>query len=197
VGTRSGKPTNQEFAPLSIRTVNSERHTRHFDGWAGEETRYHNRWYFVMTRDSAFGWIFFLILFSVLVWWYTVQLRFYLLRYRSKRWPVVTATLQKGAVGRIASGKGGWVPAAFMGYAYVVQGARYAGYFALCGDESKIRALQTALTGGEVQVRYDPSDPNVSLLVDYVDSRFDGLTATQNPDLLNKSPAFDLQDAAR
>ena len=152
--------------------------------------------YLVMTRDS-FGWIFFLILLSVLAWWYTVQLRFYLLRYRSKRWPVATATLQQGVVGRVASGKGGWVPVAFMGYAYVVQSARYAGYFALCGDESKIRGLQTALPGGEVQVRYDPSDPIVSLLVDYVDSRFEGLTATQNPELLNRSPAFDLQDAAR
>lgn len=84
-----------------------------------------------------------------------------------------------------------------MGYAYVVQGVRYAGFFALYGDENQVSKLNDTLPGGTVLIRYNPSDPNSSFLVDYYDSRFAGLPATQNPDWLNQSPAFDLQDASR
>ena len=150
-----------------------------------------------MTRDSTFGWITLLTLLSVLVWWYVVQLRYFLRRYRSKGWPILTATLQKGAVGRIPRGKGASVPAAFMGYAYIVQGVRYAGFFALYGEDRKVHRVHDGLPGAEIQVRYRPSDPNVSLLMNYTDPRFDGLAATQNPDMLSASPAFDLQDSVR
>ena len=150
-----------------------------------------------MSGDSTFGWVSLLVLFSVLVWWYIVQIRHLVWRYRSKRWPSLPATLQKGAIGRISFGKGASAPATFMGYAYLVQGVRYAGFFALYGDDSKVRRLHDGLAGGAIQIRYNPSDPNVSLLVDYTDQRFDGLAATQNPEWLDQSPPFDLQDAVR
>jgi hypothetical protein len=147
--------------------------------------------------DSTFGWVFLLVPLSIIVWSYIVQIRYLMLRYRSKHWPSLVATLQKGSIGRISFGKGASAPATFIGYAYIVQGMRYAGFFALYGNDSKVRRLHADLAGGAIQIRYHLSDPNVSLLVDYTDQRFDGLAATQNPDWLDQSPPFDLQDAVR
>jgi hypothetical protein len=149
------------------------------------------------SHDSTFGLVIFLILLTVLASWYSRQLRYFLRLHRAKRWPVVAATLQKGAIGRVPVGKGASVPAAFLGYAYIVQGVRCAGFCALYGDDAKVRRLHDDLPGEEIQVRCDPSDPNVSFLKDYDDPRFDGLRATQNPDWLSRCPEFNLQDAVR
>jgi hypothetical protein len=73
---------------------------------------------------SAFELGFSLVLLLILGAWYFVQIRHLLRCFRSKRWPAVDATLQKGSIGKIALGKGASVPAAFVGYAYTVQGIR-------------------------------------------------------------------------
>jgi hypothetical protein len=150
-----------------------------------------------MSRHYTFEWASLLFLSLALGWWYFVQIRFLLRRFRSKRWPTIDATLQMGAVGRISFGRGASSPAIFMGYASIVQGVRYAGLIALYGADSQVRKLHDGLTGGPIQIRYNPSDPNVSYLVDYKDSRFDALAATQNPEWLDQSRAFDLLDAVR
>jgi hypothetical protein len=149
-----------------------------------------------MSRHGTFDWISLSVLLLLMCWWYFVQLRFLLQRSRSKSWPSVEAKLQKGAVGRISFGKGASAPAAFVGYAYSVDGVRYAGFFALYGDD-KVGRLNDALAGGSVQVHYKPTDPNVSYLMNRDDSRFEGLSATQNPEWLEQSQAFDLQNAIR
>ena len=74
---------------------------------------------------------------------------------------------------------------------------RYGGFFALYGDEIHVSEMSGRLAGGSILIRYDPSDPGVSYLADYNDPRFDGLTATQNPEWLDQSPVFDLQDVIR
>jgi hypothetical protein len=148
-------------------------------------------------NHNTFESVFFLVLLLILGAWYFVQIRHLLRRSRSKGWPAVEATPQRGSVGKIAVGKGASVPAAFVGYAYTVQGIRYAGFFAICGDDQRVRKLNEELVGGSIQVRYDPSSPNFSFLVNESDPRFDGLKATQNPDRLGQSPPFDLQDAIR
>jgi hypothetical protein len=149
-----------------------------------------------MTHDS-FKLMFFLALLLILAAWYFIQIRHFVRRSRSKRWPIVDATVQRGCVGKISVGKGGSIPAAFLGYAYLVQGVRYAGLFAICGDDTEVRKLNEGLAGCSIQIRYNPSSPSVSFLVDESDPRFDGLTETQNPDRLGQSPSFDLQDAIR
>lgn len=150
-----------------------------------------------MSHNNASEWLSLLILFLVLSCWYFVRIRFLLRRYRSKSWPAVEATLEKGVVGRISFGTGASSPATFVRYTYLVQGVRYAGFFALYDDDSHVRKLSDGLSGDTVQIRYKPSDPNISFLVDCNDSRFEGLAATQNPEWLEQSPAFDLQDAVR
>jgi hypothetical protein len=84
-----------------------------------------------------------------------------------------------------------------MGYPFKVDGARYAGVFAIYGDETRTLRLNQGLNGSPVKIRYSPADPNISCLVSDGDSRFEQLAVTQNPDWVNQAPAFDLQDAIR
>ena len=65
------------------------------------------------------------------------------------------------------------------------------------GEESALEKLAKDLRGGSLQIRHDPSDPTISLLADYTDSRFGGLQVSQNPDWLNQASTFDLQDVLR
>jgi hypothetical protein len=150
-----------------------------------------------MRQPDVFDWVFYAIMFSVLGYWAFAQIRYLVRRSRRSRWPTVDAVIQKGAVGAIPMGKGQPIPASFMGYAYVVQGVRYAGFFALLGNETLTQTLYDNLAGSAIQIHYDPSDPNVSFLEDYKDFRFGGLKATQSPDTLQYAPSFDLQDAIR
>jgi hypothetical protein len=150
-----------------------------------------------MIRNSTSDLVFSLVLLSVLVWWYSIQFRYYFRRYRAKRWPIIVATLQKGAMGGISVGKGASIPAAVIGYSYMVEGVRYAGFFAPYGDVVKAQTLLNDLQSHEIQIRYNPSDLKFSFLSEFNDPRFQGLTATQNPARLSNCPAFDLQDALR
>lgn len=118
-----------------------------------------------------------------------------LFRRRRKEWPVTDALIQKGTIGQVDLGEAGTKPAVFMGYAFKVNGVRYARYFVLFGNEGRVRDLHRRLRGSPLQVRYDPADPNSSFLVNYHDSRFEGLVASQAPTFLTAAPAFDLRDA--
>jgi hypothetical protein len=124
-------------------------------------------------------------------------IRYLLKGYRSRSWPSVTATIQKGAIGRITYGKGLSDSAIFSAYVYVLKSVRYVGFFALYGDEARVRKLHESLAGTMIQIRYDPSAPEVSCLADFYDSRFEGLTATQLQKWLDQAPALDLQEAIR
>jgi hypothetical protein len=128
-----------------------------------------------MSRDT-FEWIYLLALLSLLGWTCFVQIRNLLRRHRSKNWPTIDATVQTGALGGIFFGKGASAAATFVGYAF---------------------DLHRRLAGSVIPIRYDPSDPNISFLVESADPRFGGLAVAQNPEYLSQSPAFDLQDALR
>lgn len=150
-----------------------------------------------MHDPGIFDWLYFTVMYSVLGCYFFVQIRYLVRRYRRNSWPIADATVQKGAMGKVRVGRYGSVPASFLGYTYNVQGMRYGGYFVLCGKEATIKDLHEILPDQHIQIRYRPSDPNTSFLLDYKDSRFNGLKATQSPELLNQAPAFDLQDAIR
>ena len=116
--------------------------------------------------------------------WYAFQFRYYLIRRRSRRWPSTTATIQKGAVTRVGGARA-WAYGSFFGYVYAVRGVRYAGLFALIGNEQQGYELQEKLAGASIQVSYKPTDPNVSFVSDIYNPLFEGLTATQNPQWLD------------
>jgi hypothetical protein len=150
-----------------------------------------------MSEPGIFDWIFFLTLMLWLGWWYFIQAVYYFRRLRSRRWPTEEAIIQRGAFGGISVGRGPSIPASFLGYAFVVNSVRYAGVFAICGDQAFLHRLNDRLNGQTIKIRYNPSDPNMSFLVDYYDPRFGGKVATQNPERLESAPPFDIQDATR
>lgn len=150
-----------------------------------------------MSQSELFTCIYLLLLFSILVWWGWVEIPYIIRRVRSHRWPTAEATIQKGCFGAISLGRYGSIPVAFMGYAYTIQGVRYAGAFVLYRDLERLRRLSEALAGLVIQIRYDPSDLNTSYLTDTDDSRFEGLHVSQDPQWIEQAPPLDLQEAIR
>jgi hypothetical protein len=150
-----------------------------------------------MNHRDAYDWAWLSIMYAMLGVWAFVQIRYLIRRHGRNRWPTAEAIIQKGALGNVPIEKGATVHAGFLGYVFTVQGARYAGYFALIGDETRVQSTYDALAGSTIQVRYNPSEPDVSFLADYKDRRFEGLKVTQSPQILNRAPSFDLQDAIR
>jgi Protein of unknown function (DUF3592) len=148
---------------------------------------------------EVLDWIVRLLPISILIWWWLAQGRHAWRRFCSRRWPAATATIQKGSIGPISFGRGVTVSAVFLGYGFLAQGVRRAGIFAVYGtqDEDILRGLEERLAGASVEVRYDPSDLGVSYLVDIHDSRFEGLTVTQNPKWLSQAPEFHIGDVIR
>jgi len=150
-----------------------------------------------MREPGTFQWLVLLLLLVSLGWWGFVQLRGLFKRFSSRRWSTAEATIQKGAVGRVSSVRGSWTYGSFFGYAFAVQGVPYTGLFLIVGDQEQASALQNALAGMPLSVRYDPSDPNVSVVADLYDPRFRGLNATQDPEWLKQAPAFSIGDVLR
>jgi Protein of unknown function (DUF3592) len=150
-----------------------------------------------MSEPQTFEWILLVVLLAGMGWWYSVQIRHYLKRQSSRRWPTANATIRKGAVVRVSGNRGSWAYGSFLKYAFEVQDEGYAGLFALIGDEEHAVALQDRLADASLTVRYNPRDPNISFVADPYDSRFEGLTATQNPIWLDQAPPFQITNAIR
>ena len=105
------------------------------------------------------------------------QIRFYLRRFLSKRWPMASAIIRKGFIGVVSRGAG----AGFYEYAFAVREGQYLGKFIIIDSWEHAEQLQKKLEGLPISIRYCPTNPAVSLLVNLYDSRFDGRSATQNP----------------
>lgn len=150
-----------------------------------------------MHQSDIANWIYVAALFLILVSYLAAHIPYGLRYLRRKNWPIADAAVQNFTTGAVNRGKNWTVPARFVGYAFKVQEQRFGGYFVVLGKESALEGVRKNLQGCSVQIRYDPSDPATSLLVDYKDPRFAGLLASQDPDWLDQAPAFDLQDALR
>jgi hypothetical protein len=148
-----------------------------------------------MRAYGTFDLIWLGIMFCLMAWWVASESRYLLRRFFSRRWPTAEAMVQRGARGRISTGKGSSVAASFLGYTFVINQERHAGIFALPGPEESLKAVEDDLLGKTINVRYKPTDRNVSFVVDLYDSRFRGLRATQDPEFLSQAPEFHLKDA--
>jgi hypothetical protein len=145
---------------------------------------------------SAGSWIWWLAL-PLLALVLLPQIQYMVRQFRSVRWPVIDATIQKGPTGFVPIGGGQGTPACFVGYAFQVNGSTFVGLFGLYGWNDDVERVSKNFSGGSIRVRYDPTNPAVSYLNDLNDPRFGRLTPTQNPQHLERAPSFDLQDILR
>lgn len=107
------------------------------------------------------------------------SLRLGLRRAQSRNWPLVSGTVQRAYV---LPKWGWWAPGEYrsiFGYALPANGSRYAGFFALeANNEQDADALQKQLPGTTVMLRYNPGNPDISILQD---ERVAGRKLTQSP----------------
>jgi len=101
-------------------------------------------------------------------------------RGRSRSWPIAAGTVQPAGV---KPGWGFWAPAQYrsiFAYAFRANGSRsYVGCFAVEADrEEDALAMQKEMSGMAVTVRYDPENPDISILED---REICGRRITQNP----------------
>ena len=88
--------------------------------------------------------------------------------FRSRSWPVVPGSVQKGEILHSGPTKILQLPfRSLLGYAYKVNGRPYWGLFALVAeDRETAEKLQKQAEGSPVTVGYNPKNPEVSLLED-------------------------------
>ena len=100
-------------------------------------------------------------------------------RAQSRNWPLVTGTMQRAFV---LPGWGYWSSSKYrsiFGYAFPANRSRYAGFVALeAKNEEDADVLQKQLPGTSVMVRYNPNNPDISILEE---ERIVGRMLTQNP----------------
>lgn len=107
-------------------------------------------------------------------------LRQHFRRRYSRTWPAASGTVQAHAV---VKGYGFWAPDTYrsiLGYTFSASGSpRYSGLFALRAErEDTAQMLQKEAQGTTVTVRYNPENPDISVLED---EHILGRKITQNP----------------
>jgi hypothetical protein len=139
-------------------------------------------------------WALWLAIMAGLVWHYAPLVRHSYHLGQSPRWPAISAKIVGGAIGTIDNGRR-TLPAAFLSYRYSVNGAPFVGKFFL-RDETDIRlkSVKKAVTGAEIDIRYQPNNPSISVLNDFRDQRLGGFTASQNPLHLRQGAPPSLED---
>jgi hypothetical protein len=142
------------------------------------------------SRDPGiFEWVWLAATWCVLLFYIFIQIRYYWRRIEGRKWPRVEACIQDGTVGDVSLGRGASNVGAFFDYNFELDGIRHFGSFViLCGTRERAEEIVPKLKHLNLPVRYDPKDPDTSLLVDYYDLRFGGEVAIQNPECMNQAP---------
>ena len=104
------------------------------------------------------------------------------------------ATIQRGGVAMINTPTGIYARVGFFGYSYTVDGSQYAGLFAILCDPQDSERFQQKLSGGKIQIRYNPSNPETSFVENLRDPRFEGYKASQDPNWLSQAPDAGIRD---
>ena len=119
-------------------------------------------------------------------WAINRAVRYQLKLWRSRSWPTLPGTVQKGEI--LHSGRTNFLRVPFrslLGYAYTVNGHSYWGLFALIAEGlDTAEKLQKQADGKPVSVRHKPNHPEVSLLEE---REFLGRRVIQDPFHLDNS----------
>jgi hypothetical protein len=130
-------------------------------------------------------WAFIFIYICLYVTIISVNLHHFFCTVFTNDWPRAMATVTRDFVGQTRSGS-----VSFFQYRFTVEGTNFCGRFVVDPaprrgwqwlETTNAEALLTKLDGLTVQIKYNPSNPKISLLADYYDPRFDGGLASQNP----------------
>jgi|SRR5579862_9062785 len=103
---------------------------------------------------------------SLAVWGIFRAVRYHLKLFRSRNWPTVRGTVQKGEILQGGATTFLYVPCrSLLGYSYTIDGSPYFGFFAfIAQDRETAEKLQKEAEGQAVTVRYNPKSPAESLL---------------------------------
>lgn len=108
------------------------------------------------------------VLATIVFWYISLEIRHYLRKLRSSDWPTVPGTVQKS--GEILDSPvyfGARLPRILFGYRYSVSGQTFFGYFVLIvEDKNSASRLEALADGHSVTVRYNPRNPEISVLAD-------------------------------
>ena len=117
---------------------------------------------------------------------------------QSPSWPTVAATITGATTGIIDAGQHHYSPAAFMTYRYSVNERQLEGKFVLSRDTTvRLDSTKDRLVGAEIDVRYQPGNPSISILSNFHDPRFGAFSASQNPLFLRKDTEASIRDAMK
>ncbi len=83
--------------------------------------------------------------------------------------------------------------ASVFGYVFEVGGITYSGIFAILTNEEQAKRLQNSLADSVIRIRYNPADPDNSVLEDIHDPQFEGLTGMQDPLWLDEDQDPDVE----
>ena len=116
----------------------------------------------------------------ILSFWTIPFIRYRIAKRRSHRWPTVLARIETSQILRGGPTRyQALLYRSLVGYSYSVAGVRYPGLFVLIADDqATAENLGKQLVGRDVTACYNPSRPEVSLLVE---SELMGRQVIQNP----------------
>lgn len=139
-----------------------------------------------MGNPDLFQIVFSVVMGAVGVWVIARAVRYQSKLFRSRSWPIVPGTVQKGEVLRSGATNILYVPfRSLLGYTYKVKGRPYFGHFALIAEDLETaEKLQEQAEGKPVTVTFDPKTPELSLLQD---REFLGRRVIQDPMYLDPS----------
>jgi len=140
----------------------------------------------VLGSHDLVEWLIAIVGGSLGVWAIVRAVRYQAKLFRSRDWPVVSGTVQRGQVLQRGATTFRYVPfRSLLGYAYQVDGRPYWGLFALVAEDSyTAEKLQKQGEGKPVTVRYNPKAPYQSLLEN---REFLGRRVIQDPFYLDQS----------
>ncbi len=133
-------------------------------------------------------WSYWLVHFGIIAFVVFTVGGYYFRKNRSKNWPSIDAVILSCAPGHIQPQRGVNTDALFVDYGFEFNGNRYGGVFVLYGANVAMNSASHSLVGVHIAVRYDPANPNISLLANPADTNFFGLTSSQFPMWLQSAP---------
>jgi len=125
-------------------------------------------------------------------------LRYASQRSKSRTWPAAPAVVEGATIGFISRGVGVKIPAVYFNYRYSVGDRNYTGLFLLSGGSNiQLKTVKDRFTRKQINVRYDPANPSVSLIEPLATNDLVGFKPSQNPFWLRQAPIPSIEETIK